>query len=117
MYSLYIGLEQQPLTEGAIEWQQTGELISVHQMPLPTRVCGLFRSQTGRQSHHLLQATLRHVSRLGFAQGFCSMCVNNWLLMRSECCCECFVSRFRFFLWVLWNVGGVLKVCCRVTPF
>ena len=94
MYCIYIGLEQQPLTEGAIEWQQTGELISVHQMPLPTRVCGLFRSQTGRQSHHRLQATLRHVSRLGFAQGFCSMCVNNWLLMRSECCCECFVVVF-----------------------
>ena len=75
MYCLYIGLEQQPLTEGATEWQQTGELISVHQMPLPTRVCGLFRSQTGRQSHHRLRTTLRPVSRLGFAQGFCSMCV------------------------------------------
>ena len=39
MYCLYIGLEHQPLTEGATEWQQTGELISVHQMPLPTHVC------------------------------------------------------------------------------
>ena len=99
MYCLYIGLEHQPLTEGATEWQQTGELISVHQMPLPTRVCGLFRSQTGRQSHHRLQATLRHVSRLGFAQGFCSMCVNNWLLMRSECCCVIkFISHWEPYL-------------------
>ena len=24
---------------------------------------------------------------------------------------------FFFLVWVLWNVGGVLKVCCRVTPF
>ena len=43
--------------------------------PPHTCVCGLFRSQTGRQSHHRLQATLRPVSRLGFAQGFCSICV------------------------------------------
>ena len=115
-----MGLEQQPLTEGTTEWQQIGQLISVLQMPLPTRGCGLIRSQTGRQSHHRLQATLRHVSRLGFAQGFCSMCVNNRLLMRSECRCECFVFfvfLLLYFLWVLWNVGGVLKVCCRVTPF
>ena len=25
MYCLYIGLEQQPLTEGATKWQRTGE--------------------------------------------------------------------------------------------
>ena len=75
MYCLYMGLEQQPLTEGATEWQQIGELISVLQMPLSTRGCGLFRSQTGRQSHHRLQTTLRPVSRLGCAQGVSSMCV------------------------------------------